>query len=176
MSGYESQAVVLYRGDYERLARAAAHAEEAMELFRRTRAEFLNYQDRARREREEALRYGSMDFAREFLPALDSLRDAIALVERNDADPAIVEGLRLLDREFHRVLAKAGVTRMEVVGRPFDPAQHEAVGTVEVETDRVGIVVEEVRSGYRLYERVLRAAWVRVGSPAKKEPDGGAGA
>jgi molecular chaperone GrpE len=160
---YRSDAIVLHRAQWEALRAQAARAAEAVELLQRTRADFLNYQDRARREREEALRYGAEEFLREFLPALDSLRESVAMAEKAGASPGVVEGLRLLEREFHRALAKCGVERIEPEGRPFDPAEHQAIGTVEVEDGRDGIVVEVVRAGYRYRDRVLRAALVRVG-------------
>ena len=153
-----SNAVFLHRADLERLAQSARQAAEFKEIAQRVQADFINYQDRVRREKEDWSRAAVGRFVREFLPALDSLADAI----RSAPAGAPADGLRILQKEFLRVLATQGVAPIEAVGRPFDPNLHEAIGTVERADAEPGTVVEELRGGWTIQGRLLRPATVRV--------------
>lgn len=134
-----------------RLGAQAAKADEYLELARRAKADFLNYQDRVRRDRQEWTRQSLEGFLRELLPAMDGF--ALAKFD----DPKLTEAIRLIEREFLRVFAKSGVVPIDVAGRPFDPAFHEAVSV-----EPGGAVLEEVRRGWMIGDRVLRAASVRI--------------
>ena len=138
-------------------ARAAlrAKADEYLELARRTKADFLNYQDRVRRDKADWTRQALEGFIRELLPALDGM--SLARFE----DPKLVEAIRVVEKEFLRVLAKAEVVPIETAGKDFDPAFHEAVAV-----EPGGTRLEEVRRGWTIGGRVLRAASVRIVKPA----------
>lgn len=140
----------------ERLREQAGKAEEFLDLARRTKADFLNYQDRVKRDRQDWTRQALEGFIRELLPAMDGF--ALARFD----DPKLVEALRVIEREFLRILAKSGVTPIEVAGKAFDPAYHEAVSV-----EPGGTVLEEVRRGWMIGDRVLRAASVRIVAPKK---------
>ena len=147
------------------LREKAARADEYLELARRARADFLNYQDRVRREREDWKRQGLDEFFRDFLPALDAFTWA------RFEEPTLMESLRIVEREFHRVLAKHGVVPIDTASRAFDPALHEAVA-VEPRLDvPPGTIVEEVRRGWQMGPSVLRPAAVKIAQapPAEKE-------
>ena len=148
--------------ELEELRAAAAKAAEYLDLARRTKADFVNYQARARREREEFAKYSAENLLRELLPVLDDLQRVLAAPEGGKV-PVLLEGVRLTERELLRVLAKAGVRPMEAVGKKFDPAFHEAAEIVDAPPGTAeGDVVEEVRRGYQLHDRVLRPANVKV--------------
>lgn len=136
---------------HARLSAQAAQAEEYLELARRAKADFLNYQDRVRREKAEWTRSALDGFIRELLPALDGF--ALATFD----DPKLLEALRLIEKEFVRVLAKHGIAPIDTAGKPFDPNYHEAVGV-----DPGGTLLQEVRRGWMIGDRVLRAASVRI--------------
>lgn len=140
---------------YARLSAQAAQAEEYLELARFAKADFLNYQDRVRREKADWTRSALDGFIRELLPALDGF--ALATFD----DPKLLEALRLIEKEFVRVLAKHGITPIDTAGKPFDPNFHEAVGI-----DPGGTLLQEVRRGWMIGDRVLRAAAVRIVKPA----------
>jgi molecular chaperone GrpE len=133
------------------LREKAAKADEYLDLARRAKADFLNYQDRVRRDKQEWTRQALEGFIRDLLPALDGF--AMAKFE----DPKLLEAMRVLEKEFLRVLAKAGVAPIETAGKPFDPAFHEAVAV-----EPGGTVLEEIRRGWMIGDRVLRAASVRI--------------
>jgi molecular chaperone GrpE len=144
------------------LAAAKAKAEEYLDLAKRTKADFLNYQDRVRREKEQLAKYAIEGFLREIIPALDGFRHTLASLQGTTEARAILEGVSLVEKEFLRVLAKHGVAPIESAGKLFDPLYHEAVGTVPTADAPENTVVEEVRRGWMLNGRVLRPATVRV--------------
>jgi len=139
---------------YARLAEQAAKAEEYLELAKRSKADFVNYQDRVRRERTDWTRQALEGFVRELLSALDGF--AMATFD----DPRLVEAMRVVEKEFVRILGKYGITPIEVAGKAFDPNFHEAVGA-----EPGGTVLEEARRGWMFGDRVLRAASVRIVKP-----------
>ena len=141
------------------LRERAAKADEYLDLARRAKAEFLNYQDRVRRDKQDWTRQALEGFIRELLGALDGF--SLAKFE----DPKLLEAMRLLEKEFLRVLAKSGVTPIETAGKAFDPAFHEAVAV-----DPGGTLLEEVRRGWMIGDRVLRAASVRIVVPKGEKP------
>ena len=135
-----------------------AKADEYLELARRAKADFINYQDRVRRDKADWNRQALEGFVRELLPALDGF--SMAKFE----DPKLLEAVRILEKEFLRVLAKTGVTPIETAGKTFDPLYHDAVAM-----EQGGTQLEEVRRGWLFDGKVLRAASVRLVKP-KSEP------
>ncbi|HVR84396.1 MAG TPA: nucleotide exchange factor GrpE [Planctomycetota bacterium] len=131
-----------------------AKADEYLELARRAKADFINYQDRVRRDKADWNRQSLEGFVRELLPALDGF--ALAKFE----DAKLTEAVKLLEKEFLRVLAKTGVTPIETAGKAFDPVYHDAVAM-----EPGGTVLEEVRRGWLFDGKVLRPASVRLVRP-----------
>lgn len=136
------------------LTKRAAKADEYLELARYTKADFINYQDRVRRDKEDWNRQSLVSFVADLLPALDGL--SLAKFE----DPILTEAARMLEREFIRVLSKYGIVPIETAGQSFDPLIHEAVAA-----EQGGTIIEEVRRGWLIQGRVLRAASVRIVRP-----------
>lgn len=136
------------------LAQARAKADEYLELAKRAKADFINYQDRVRRDKSDWNRQALEGFVREMLPAMDGF--AMAKFE----DPKLLEAVRILEKEFLRVLAKAGVTPIETAGKSFDPLYHEAVAM-----DPGGTQLEEIRRGWLIDGKVLRPASIKLVKP-----------
>jgi len=151
--------------DLAALRDKAAKADEYLDLARRAKADFLNYQDRVRRDKQDWTRQSLEGFLRDLVPAMDGF--SLAKFE----DPKLLEAMRVLEKEFLRVLAKAGVVPIETAGKGFDPAFHDAVAV-----EPGGTALEEVRRGWLIGDRVLRAASVRIVKPKDQAPDPGAGA
>lgn len=149
-------AVLRLQEELSRYKEQASRADDYLELARRQKADFLNYQDRVLRERKEWKREALEGFIQDFLPALDSFTWA------RFEEPTLMDSLRLVEREFLRVLAKHGVAPIETRGRIFDPSLHEAVASEETDAKSDGSILEEVRRGWLLDGRVLRPAGVRV--------------
>jgi molecular chaperone GrpE len=150
--------------DIRELREKAEKANEYLDLARRTKADFINYQDRVRREKAEWSQEGLEDFILDFLPALDSFTWA------RFEDPSAMESIRLVEREFLRALALHHITPIPTVGKMFDPSLHEAVGSVETADKPPGTIVDQVRRGWMIGDRVLRPAGVRIA----RAPESGA--
>jgi len=107
----------------------------------------------------------------EMLPALDNLERALAHVEAGGEGEQLTDGVRMVVQQVLDVFAKEGVERIDPVGQPFDPNEHQAVGQAERDDVPEGTVVDMFQAGYRMHGRVLRPAAVVVstGGPAPKE-------
>jgi molecular chaperone GrpE len=148
----------------ERLHAENARLQEELrcghEIYLRSLADFDNYRRRTERERASAVRVGKREMILSLLDVLDDFERAL---EHMDGAPASVfAGLVAIQRRLAGVLEAQGVIPFESVGRPFDPALHEAVGSVESGEQEPGAVLDEVSRGYRWGEELLRPARVRV--------------
>lgn len=138
-------------------------ADEYLELARRTKADFINYQDRIRREREEWGRDAVMRFVRDFLPALDSFTWA------RFEEPTLMESLHLVERELLRTLAHHHIVPIATAGRMFDPALHEVVAVEETPDQPPGTILDQVRRGWMIGNKVIRPAGVRVAKAPEEQ-------
>jgi molecular chaperone GrpE len=145
------------------LAEARGRAADFEDRWKRSAAEFQNYKRRTEQERGEWLRTANGALIVELLPVLDDLERALQHVPAEEDDSEWVKGTRLVERKFRQILERQGVTPIEAVGRPFDPALHEAVGGAGT------VVAQEYQRGYTLHGRVLRPSIVVVGEPQAAE-------
>jgi len=139
--------------------------DELQERLLRTAAEFDNYRKRTDRERRELHDFVAADLIRDFLPVLDDLERALGATEGTGDNPDLAsfrEGISLIHRQWLDALRKRGVEPMDVVGQPFDPEWHEAVANEPAGDRPDGEVTAEIRRGYRIGSKLLRAAMVRV--------------
>ena len=130
------------------------------DLYLRALADFENYRKRVDRDRAGVARSGKRDIILPLLSLLDDFDRALEHV--SDAPPSLAEGLLAVQRKFLRLLEAQGITPLESVGARFDPALHDAIGTVESDEVESGAVAEELQRGYRWGDDVLRPARVRV--------------
>jgi molecular chaperone GrpE len=135
--------------------------DELRDRLLRTAAEFDNYRKRVERERRELAEFAAADLIRDILPIIDDFDRALAAPGWSKDAPAR-EGIELIHRRLLDTLRKRGVEPLEVVGEDFNPEWHESVGSEPAAGRRDGEVVAEVRRGYKLGGRLLRAALVRV--------------
>jgi molecular chaperone GrpE len=147
-------------GELEALVEKAAQRDEYLALAQRTQADFENYRKRVARDGALAEGRGLSRLARELLPALDNLDRALG--HADEADPALVEGLLLVQRELLGALERVGIESYGAPGEQFDPEVHEAVAQQPFEGRRPGEIVELYQSGYRLAGGVIRPARVLV--------------
>jgi molecular chaperone GrpE len=137
----------------------------------RTLADFDNFRKRAEREREDIRRYATTELLRDLLGVVDNLN--LALASGGSAED-LKRGVDLTLRQFGELLRRNGLREVAAVGQRFDPAQHEAVSKHEDPAVTVPTVVEELRRGYFLHDRLLRPAMVRVALP-DESPEGADG-
>jgi molecular chaperone GrpE len=134
-------------------------------------AETRNLQQRAQREKSEALKYAEADFARELLVVLDDLVRTQESAQSGADAKAIADGVRIVQEHFLKVLKSRAVEPIEACGKPFDPHVHEALLQQPSTEHAAGMVIQELARGYKMHERVLRPARVIVSQgPPVREP------
>jgi molecular chaperone GrpE len=146
--------------ELESLRSKAAERDQYLELAQRTRAEFENYQKRARKDREEESRYRYAPLAFDLLPVLDNLERTLAAAEQAGETGALVQGVRMVQSQFLDLLKRHGINRIEALGKLFDPNLHQAIMQQEGKTPNT--VLQVVEPGYMNQDRVLRPAKVIV--------------
>jgi len=135
----------------------------------RTAADFENYKKRAVREKEEWIKFANEDLMKVILPFIDNLERALNHAEKVADTGVMIEGVRLTLQQVLQGLGKFGLVPFESVGKPFDPAMHEAMLVVETDQYEPNQVVEEFQKGYLLNNRLLRPATVSVSKPPQRE-------
>jgi len=143
----------------------AAQAEELKDRLLRAHAEWDNSRKRILREKEEAVRYAGEAFLERLLPVLDNFEMGLQAAKSATDAKAIAQGLEMVLAQFQQALRDAGVEVIEAVGQPFDPHRHEALGHHESSEHPEGQVLTQMRKGYKLKDRLLRAASVFVAKP-----------
>lgn len=151
----------------KKLEQMEKDAQEAHDRLLRMAADFENYRKRAAREKEEWAKFANEDLLKEILPFIDNLERAINHSEKAEGTPGLVEGVKLTIQGLLQKLSRFGVTPIESVGKPFDPAVHEAMLVVETSEHEPNQVMQELQRGYLLNNRLLRPATVSV----SKQPD-----
>ena len=146
-------------------------AEEYLGALQRERAEFLNFKRRTSEDRQRELGLASEDLIRKVLALADDFDRAIeARPDSIAADPWF-EGVSAIDRKLRQLLESEGVTEIDAApGTPFDPRDHEAIANVPGTGRPEGEIVEQIRRGYRLRDRVLRPALVAVAAGSGPAP------
>jgi len=127
----------------------------------RTAAEFKNYRTRMDRERRELSDFATSEILMELLPIIDNFERALQAPAGADAD-AFRKGVELIHKQMFDLLRKRGVTPIDALGADFDPNVHQAVIHEASGDHREGEVMQELQRGYRLGDRLLRPAMVKV--------------
>jgi molecular chaperone GrpE len=141
-----------------------ADAKEASNRYLRLAADFDNYKKRVRQEQSETVQHANVELISRLLPVVDNFHRVIESAPPG-LDDAWLQGIKLTLQQLDELLASQGVSQIESVGTPFDPTLHEAIGHEESDEHPEDTVVSEVRKGYRLHDRVVRPALVRVARP-----------
>lgn len=142
--------------------RLRAEADEYLDGWQRARAEFANYKKRIEREQQESHARAAANVIVQFLSVLDDLDRALKDRPTQGEASAWAEGIDLIYRKLQALLEAEGVETIPAHGAPFDPTVHEAVTHEKSGDHHEGQVIEVIQQGYRLGERVLRPALVRV--------------
>jgi molecular chaperone GrpE len=141
---------------------AQSQAAEHLASLQRTAADFANFRRRTAEDRERELGLASESLLRKLLSIADDFDRALDAMPAELKDESWIEGIVLLDRKLRQLLESEGVTPIEVIGRIFDPREHEAIASVPAPGRPDGEVVAEIQRGYRVRDRVLRPAKVAV--------------
>lgn len=147
-----------------------AERDNLFDRLARLQAEFDNYRKRVGKENAEYRDYAVAEYVRSLIPVLDSF--SLALKNVNASPEDFRKGVELIYKQFQEVLQKLNVQRVEAQGQPFDPRVHEAIEMVESNEVPDHHVLEELQAGYRMKDRLLRPAMVRVArNTAEKKQD-----
>jgi len=148
----------------EELKQKAAKADEHWDRLLRTTADLENFKKRAARERQEAIKFANASLLEKLIPALDNLD--MALAAANNAESHSLEslktGLAMIYNQLKAALAETGLEEIDATNQPFDPNLHEAVSHQDSADAPEGQVLQQLRKGYKLRERLIRPASVVV--------------
>jgi molecular chaperone GrpE len=143
------------------LDKLRAERDALYDRLLRKQAELENLRKRAQREKEDFLQHAAAELIRALLPTLDAFERALQHRDANVPEQ-FFQGIELIHKELLDVLTRAGLAPLETVGKTFDPHLHQAVETVETGEHRDQEIVEELQRGYKLKQRLLRPAIVKV--------------
>jgi len=148
----------------EELKTRASKADEHWDRLLRTTADFENFKKRAARERIEAAQFADFALLQKLLPVLDhfDMAQAAAKTTAGDKLESLQAGITMIQQQLKNILAGAGLEEIDASGKAFDPTLHEAVSLSETADLAEGQVVQQIRKGYKLRERLLRPAAVIV--------------
>lgn len=135
--------------------------EELHDRLLRKQAELENFRKRTQREKEDFMQHATADLIRALLPVLDGYQRAFRHVTA-EVPQEFVEGMELIHKQLLDVLRRAGLEEVDTSGKQFDPHLHQAVEMVEDANHRDQEILEELQRGYRLKNRLLRPAIVKV--------------
>ena len=127
----------------------------------RTAAEFDNFKKRSSREKDEVYGNAVCDTIEKILPVLDNLDRAILSTDENSDASSVLEGVKMIKKQFEDALTTIGILPIEAVGNPFDPEKHNAVMTAESDEDE-NTVLEEFLKGYTYRDKIVRHSMVKV--------------
>ena len=151
--------------DIEQLKRICseekAKATEYLSGWQRAQADLANYRKRVEQEREDNVKSANSGLVLDLLAVLDDLELAIDNAPEESAGKPWMEGVKLIYRKLQGVLQRYGLSEIKALGQPFDPHYHEAVLRGE---GKEGVVIQVLKKGYKMHDRVLRPAMVKVGA------------
>jgi molecular chaperone GrpE len=152
------------------LGQLQSDLERFRDLALRSQADFENFRKRAVREKEDAIKYANASFLERLIPILDNFELGLNAARTDAAASPILAGLDMVAKQLTDFVGSSGVEAVNGEGQPFDPNLHEAVAQEESTTVKEGVVIRQLRRGYKLRDRLLRPATVVVskGAPGAK--------
>jgi molecular chaperone GrpE len=150
----------------------AAKAQENWDRLLRTTADFDNFKKRAAREKQDAIKYANESLVQKIIPVLDNFEMALAATQNSSSADikSLQDGVAMIHSQLKSTLADAGLEEVDATGKSFDPNLHEAVSQQESAAVAEGQVLQQLRKGYKLRERLLRPATVIVAKAPAANP------
>ena len=142
----------------------AAKAEENWDRLLRTTADFDNFKKRAAREKQDAIKYANQGLVEKLVPILDHFDMALAAAQVGspDSNQSLQDGIAMIFQQLKNALTEVGLEEIDATDQSFDPNRHEAVSQKETSDVPEGQVVQQLRKGYKLRDRLIRPATVIV--------------
>jgi molecular chaperone GrpE len=146
----------------EQLAQLKAELDKYKDIALRAVADLDNYRKRMAREKDDAIRYANTNFLERLIPILDNFELGLQAAKAGGGQSAILDGMTMVFKQLQDFLASCGVETIEATGGHFDPKVHEAIAQEENAEIEEGVVIRQLRKGYRLKDRLIRPANVVV--------------
>ena len=159
----EKETVTILKSEYENLKK---ELDEAKDRGLRALAELENFRSRTKRLHDEERKYASVDLARAILPVWDNLALALSIDDPENNGAAVLEGVKMVADEFLNIFQKNGIEKIDALHKPFDPNFHESVAFMPSDEYPANTVLVEVKAGFKLYDRVIRATQVVLAAPS----------
>ncbi|MBD3426380.1 MAG: nucleotide exchange factor GrpE [Candidatus Omnitrophica bacterium] len=150
------------RGELDQLLEKAKERDIFEAKWLKVHAEYENTRKRLEKEKTNFVKFANEGIVSQLFPIVDNFDMALDAMEKAKDKTAVMDGIRLVQKEFHRILEENGVERIQTKGKKFDPNVHEAVATAETDDYPEDEIIDEVRAGYLLNGRLLRPAQVIV--------------
>ncbi len=150
---------------------AQAEAAKWKDLAARSQAELDNYRKRMAREKSDAIKYANASLLGELLPVLDNFQMGLDAAKADGEDSIIARGMEMVRKQLDDFLTNTGAVEIPAVGETFDPNQHEAISQQFSDEVPEGQIISQVRAGYKLHDRLLRAPNVVVSKGREEEGD-----
>lgn len=151
-------------GNDEQLQRLQDELNQTQDQLLRTMADFQNFRTRQNQKAEQDRRFATESFVTALLPVLDNFERTITHVDQGATVEQVLSGIKAVERQLRSVLESQNVRRIESVGQPFDPTFHEAISMEETTEHPANTVTYEFEAGYRMGDKVIRPARVKVAS------------
>lgn len=146
----------------EQIEKLEKDLAEMKDKWMRSVADVQNIRRRADRDKSDALKYGVTNFAREMVSVADNMRRALENVPDDLKESDLIKGIDMTERELQSAFNKAGIKRIEAIGKPFDHNFHQAMYEVDDANQPAGLVAQVMQDGYVIHDRLLRPAMVGV--------------
>lgn len=146
----------------EIIAKLKEENDGLKDAMMRTMAEAQNIRRRTQEQMAAERKYGAENLVRELLPVLDNFARTLQAVEKGASLESLTDGVASIEKQMMKALESAGVMKIESAGQPFDPEIHEALVTHETDEHPDETVLDEIEAGYKLHDRIIRPARVRV--------------
>ncbi|MBU2263055.1 nucleotide exchange factor GrpE [Patescibacteria group bacterium] len=148
----------------EKLKKCMSEKEGYLAGWQRAKADFINARKEDEERRVELIKFSEADIIKDILPVLDSFENAFKNENWQKLDKTWQDGIKLLYNQLLDILKKHNIEQIDSMGQNFDPEQHESTGEIEVnDKNKDGIVIEEIRRGYKIYDKILRPTQVKIG-------------
>ncbi|MDC0200847.1 nucleotide exchange factor GrpE [Verrucomicrobia bacterium] len=153
------------------LKEALKQAEHWKDIAARNQAELDNYRKRMARDKTDAIKFANSGLLCELLPVIDSFQMGLDAAKLEDSESIITKGMEMVQKQLEEFLSTQGATEISAIGQLFDPNIHEAISQEAKDDIPEGNIITQIRKGYKLHDRLLRAANVIVSKGPEKDSE-----
>jgi len=153
------------------LQEALKQAEHWKDIAARNQAELDNYRKRMARDKTDAIKFANGGLLCELLSVIDSFQMGLDAAKLEDSESIITKGMEMVQKQLEEFLSTQGATEISAIGQPFDPNIHEAISQEANSDTPEGNIITQIRKGYKLHDRLLRAANVIVSKGPEKDSE-----